>query len=151
MSDNDRRASVSSSEQQRTASRSSTRSHGTSSNTIAHPRDAPQGKIPSRTKKRSDQEKESTQRSESLTSTQSTIAPSLSSKKKRASVKTTSLLRVNPRSKQKRKKSSLNVSEHERKRLIEANDAEQQNLTGFGISIVPVEIFGREWREVLTE
>jgi Leucine-rich repeat (LRR) protein len=153
MASSDRRSSLSPGEQQRTKSRSSSRSHRTPPNIIVYEEDVQQEKSPSQASRRSAREANQIKRSESSTSNRSpTLAsPTLNtSRKQRTSLKSSSpTITTNRRINPKRKKSSISVSEIERKELTEPNDSEKQDLSTRGLSIAPPDIFERKFTDSL--
>jgi len=145
-SSSDRHESLSPGEQQRTKSQSSSRSHRTPPNIIVHDddEDIHELKISLPTSRLSTREGAQTKRSESPTSNRSNAITSPSSnatRKQRTSLKSssppaTALRRRNS----KRKKSSVTIAEYEKKQL-ETNNAERQDLSTRGLSMIPIEIF----------
>ncbi len=139
MSSSNRQTSLSPSEQQRSKSRSASRSHRTPSNIIGHEENTRHEK----TSKRTTRETNPTKHSESSAINQSIKTTSSISKKQKSKTKTSKSPSPNRKERSKRKKTPTNTNETDTKQVSQPNDAERQDLTARGFSFVPAEIFER--------
>jgi len=147
MSSSNRQASLSPSERQRIKSRSSSRSHHTSSNIIVPEEDIQHEKPSSQRSKRSLGEKSSRKSAGSSTSNRSTTAVSQSSstsKKQKSNTRKPSLASPNRKQDSKKQNRIKSSSDTDAKPVSQPNDSQRQDLSSRGLSAVPTEIFQRK-------
>ena len=144
MSSSNRQASLSPNERQRTKSNSSARSHRSPPTVVVHEADGQ----PRRSPKRTAQE---TKRGGSSSSNPSTniVSPKTSPSKRQKAKGKTSLSpnskspSPNRKDRSKKKKTPSATNDTDEKQVAQTNNAEEQDLSYRGLSVVPGEVFDR--------